>query len=178
MRQTRVFCMTLLAIAVAAGCAKKPDDAALVTNIKSQMFSDSQLKDSSLQVTSNGGVVTLSGTAASDTARYEAYKIATQTPGVAKISDQMTVQQAQAPQPQAAPIPPPASAKQAEAPRKAKPHNYDKPAEHIQLADDSQPTIPQQQYQPPPDQPLPPVSTQPAPAPTPPPPPHLRNQNR
>src|ERR1700729_1951477 len=85
----------VLVAVLASGCAKKADDAALVTNIKSQMFSDAALKDSSLQVTSNGGVVTLAGSVGNDAARYEAYKIATQTPGVSKVNDQMTVLSAQ-----------------------------------------------------------------------------------
>ena len=94
MRQKCAFCIALLAIVLAAGCARKADDAALVTNIKSQMFSDAQLKDASLQVTSKNGQVTLAGTVSSDAARYEAYKIATQTAGVSKVNDQMSVQEA------------------------------------------------------------------------------------
>ena len=96
MRQRSALSIAVLAVALAGGCAKKMDDAALVTNIKSQMFSDPQLKDASLQVTSNNAVVTLSGTVPNDAAHYEAYKIATQTPGVAKVNDQVTVQVAQA----------------------------------------------------------------------------------
>jgi len=82
----------ILAVALIVGCAKRPDDAALVTNIKSQMFSDQLLKGSNLQVTSTIGVVTLGGTVPSDAARLEAYKVAAQTPGVVKVDDQMTVQ--------------------------------------------------------------------------------------
>ena len=108
MRQKSVFSIAVLAIALAAGCAKKQDDAALVTNIKSQMFSDAQLKGPSIEVTSKDGQVTLAGTVASDAVRYDAYKIATQTPGVSKVNDQMTVQVAEiAPPPQAAPAPAP-----------------------------------------------------------------------
>ena len=113
MRQESVFCAILLAIVLAAGCSKKPDDAALVTNIKAQMFSDPQLKDAGLQVTSSGGQVTLSGTVTSDAARYEAYKLATQTPGVSKVNDQMKVEEqspvAQTPEPEKAPSPSSAS---------------------------------------------------------------------
>ena len=79
MRQKCAFSIGLLVADAGAGCARKPDDAALVTNIKSQMFSDAQLKDSSLQVTSKNGEVTLAGSVSNDAARYEAYKIATQT---------------------------------------------------------------------------------------------------
>ena len=95
MRRRFAVSMALLSIALAATCAKKPDDAALVTSIQSKMSSDPQLKDVDLQVTSNKGVVTLSGTVPSDAARLDAYKIATQTPGVTKVTDEMTVQATQ-----------------------------------------------------------------------------------
>jgi BON domain-containing protein len=181
MRQRCVFFTAILAIALAAGCARKPDDATLVTNIKSQMFSDSQLKDSSLAVVSKAGVVTLSGTVASDAARYQAYKIATQTPGVTKVNDQMSVQQAQVTesQPAASPEPAPAPAKRVEPRRKEKARKHDRDASPTQSADTSQPAAPDQQYQPPADQPLPAPPPQPAPAatsvpPPPPPPPPLQ----
>ena len=98
MRLRTILATAALTVVVAAGCARKPNDAALVTNIKAQMFSDSQLKDANLQVTSNDGQVTLTGTVSSDAARLDAYKIATQTPGVTKVNDQMTVEGAQSAQ--------------------------------------------------------------------------------
>lgn len=104
MRQRSLFSIAVLAIVFATGCSKKPDDAALVTNIKSQMFSDPQLKDANLQVTSRDGQITLSGTVPGVAARYEAYKLATQTPGVTKVNDQMTVEAAQAAPPPAEPV--------------------------------------------------------------------------
>jgi BON domain len=179
MRQKCVFSIALLVIVVATGCAKKPDDAALVTNIKSQMFSDAQLKDSSLEVTSKNGEVTLAGNVSNDAARYEAYKIATQTPGVAKVNDQMTVQQAQnTPVPPADPAPsaaapPPLATRSEDAPPLRKTHaKKEKEKKPIQTADNFSPQAPQQQYQPPADQPLPAAPPpQPAPAAAPPPPP-------
>jgi BON domain len=103
MQLRSILSITVLGIALAAGCAKKPDDAALVTNIKAQMFSDAQLKGANLQVTSKNGQVTLSGTVPSDAARLDADKIATQMPGVTKVSDQMTVAGAESAQAQTAP---------------------------------------------------------------------------
>jgi hypothetical protein len=180
MRQKSVFSIVLLAIALAAGCAKRPDDAALVTNIKSQMFSDAQLKGASLQVSSKDGQVTLSGTVSSDAARYEAYKIATQTPGVSKVNDQMSVQVAQAdPPPQAAPAPIAAPAETKPAVKERKRHHRD--SEPVETADNVLPGYAVQQDQvppspsgPPPQQPVdqpppPPPVTQPTPAPPPPP---------
>jgi hypothetical protein len=99
MRHRPAFSIVVLAIACAAGCAKKPDDAVLVNQIRSQISSDTQLKDASLTVTSDKGVVTLSGTVGNDAARLDAYKIAAQTQGVAKVVDQMSVQAAPAPAP-------------------------------------------------------------------------------
>lgn len=93
MRRTRTATLiSLVAFALAFGCARKANDAQLATNIKAQMFSDAQTKDSGLQVAVKDGVVTLSGAMPSDAARYEAYKIASNTPGVTKVNDQTTVQ--------------------------------------------------------------------------------------
>src|ERR1700690_1003965 len=107
MRKRCVYSLAFLVIVLAAGCARKLDDTALVTNIKSQMFSDPQLKDASLLVSSREGEVTLSGTVPTDAARYDAYKIATQTAGVSKVNDQMTIQDAQAAPPAERPAPVP-----------------------------------------------------------------------
>ncbi len=98
MRQRFTFAIAVLAIAFAAGCAKKPDDAALITNIQSQMFADPALKNANVQVTSSRGEVTLSGTVPSDAAHLEAYKLASQTAGVTKVDDQITVEPPQPPQ--------------------------------------------------------------------------------
>jgi hypothetical protein len=183
MRQKCALCVGLLAIMLASGCSRKPDDAALVTNIKSQMFSDAALKDASLQVTSKNGEVTLSGSVSNDAARYEAYKIATQTAGVSKVNDQMTVQTAQnaAPPPEAAlapaaPPPAPVADDIVTARKEKKKEKREKEKKRAELAKNFNPPAPQQDQQyspPPPDQtppPLPPAP-QPAAAPAPPPPP-------
>jgi hypothetical protein len=86
-----VLAVAVLSIFFAMGCAKKADDAAIITNIQSQMFSDPQLKGSDVKVTSDGGEVTLSGTVPGDAARLDAYKLALQTAGVTKVNDQMNV---------------------------------------------------------------------------------------
>ena len=111
MRRTRTaFLISLGTVAVfAMGCAQKSNDAQLATTIKAEMFSDPQTKDSGLQVAVKDGVVTLSGTVSSDAARYEAYKLATTTPGVTKVDDQ-TIVQAPAPPTQTAEATPPVAA--------------------------------------------------------------------
>jgi BON domain len=86
-----VLAVTLLSIFFAIGCAKKSEDAAIITTIQSQMFSDPQLKGADLKVISANGEVTVSGTVPSVEARLEAYKLASQTAGVKKVNDQMTV---------------------------------------------------------------------------------------
>jgi hypothetical protein len=95
MGRSSVVSMAVLAAILATGCAQRPDDKGIVTNIKSQMFSSALLKNSDLQVTSSKGEVTLSGPVGNDSARLEAYKLATQTTGVVKVNDQMTVEAAQ-----------------------------------------------------------------------------------
>lgn len=86
-----VLSVVLLASIFVAGCSRKVDDATLATQIKSQMFSDAQLNGANLEVTSKDGQVTLAGVVPNDAARYNAYKIANETPGVTKVNDQITV---------------------------------------------------------------------------------------
>ncbi|HKW89684.1 MAG TPA: BON domain-containing protein [Candidatus Acidoferrales bacterium] len=117
MRSTKsLLLISLGALALAIGCASKANDAQLATNINAAMYSDPQTKDSGVQVDVKNGVATLTGTAPSDAAHLEAYKIAANMPGITKVNDQITVgssdQSAQATPPpaeQAAPPPEPAS---------------------------------------------------------------------
>ena len=102
MRQKSIVTVVALAISLAAGCAHKANDAALLTSIKAQMFSDPQLKDANLQVTASNGEVTLSGSVPSDAAHLDAYKIASQTAGVVRVNDKISVDEAAA---QSAPAP-------------------------------------------------------------------------
>jgi hypothetical protein len=178
-RQRAVLSLAVVMIAVVAGCSNKVDDGALVTNIKSQMFSDAQLKDASLQVVSNKGEVTLSGSVSSDAARYEAFKLATQTPGVTKVNDQMSVQAVQttppaqpeaiaSPLPTKKPEPPPKH----EQPRKTR-IKQGSSGDHTEFADNTAVQPAPAGFQPPPDPPLDQAAPTPTPAsaPVPPPPP-------
>jgi hypothetical protein len=117
-RAGNLLAMTLLAVALTVGCGARVSDAQLSTNLKAQMFSDPQTNGANLQVAVKDGVVTLSGNVPSDAARLEAYKIATNTPGVRKVDDQMTVQ---APQQSAQVTTPPASSPEAAAPEATTP---------------------------------------------------------
>ena len=182
MRERRILSIIALAAALVAGCAKKPDDAALVTSIQSQMFSDPQLKDANLQVASNKGQVTLTGTVSSNAAHLDAYKIATQTPGVTSVNDQITLQEPQAsqtaPSPEAAssaPAPEPKHSRRHEAREKKKHHAQPVNQEVAQnVSSDPSPTPQQQQQQPAPAESAPPPAAQAAPPPPPPPPPPPR----
>jgi len=88
----------VLVAGLLASCGKrgKPDDAAITTDIKAKMFSEASLKTASVDVSSRGGEVTLTGQVPDDSARLAAYKIASEAKGVTKVNDQMTVLAAQA----------------------------------------------------------------------------------
>jgi BON domain-containing protein len=165
-----VLSVAIIAAIFAAGCAKKTDDATLATQIKSQLFSESQLNGASLEVTSKDGQVTLAGTVPNDAARYRAYKIANETPGVTKVNDQMTV----APTPALEPNLPENNSESASTARntgsptraankvrKARTNNSPAPTDDSQLADDAVAS----QQEPPPELPTPPnAQEQPVPS--------------
>jgi BON domain len=178
MRPKLMLSIAVLAIAFGTGCSRKPDDAALVTSIKSQMFSDAQLRGSNLNVTAKNGEVTLSGTVPNDAAHLDAYKIASQLAGVVKVNDQIQVQEPQSSQlaePAADSAPPPLPV-----PAPAKTHKKRKkePASAIQdqyavnNAPPENPPPPQDDTQAVP--PVQPPAPAPAPLPPPPPPPEPR----
>jgi hypothetical protein len=101
----------VLLFAVSCNKLGKPDDAAITTDIKAKMFSDPSLKAANVEVSAHGGEVTLSGQVPDDSARLAAYKIASESKGVSKVNDQMSVQSAQsaAAQPATNPLPEPAA---------------------------------------------------------------------
>lgn len=92
------FALLALLVVSSAACGKmgKPDDGAITTDIKAKMFSEPSLKAASVDVSSRGGEVTLTGQVPDDSARLAAYKIASEAKGVTKVNDQMTVLAAQA----------------------------------------------------------------------------------
>ncbi len=138
MRQRSIVPVVALALFFAAGCSHKANDAALVTNIKAQMFSDPQLKDANLQVAAVDGKVTLSGSVPNDAAHLEAYKIASQTAGVVRVNDKISVDEALA-----SPAPPPSQAAPPE-PAAAKPETSRKHAREKQHRRDVEQSSPDQ----------------------------------
>jgi hyperosmotically inducible periplasmic protein len=115
MRTKRVailFLAALSAVALAAGCSNTQKDQAIATDIKAKMFSDPQVKAANVDVAVKDGEATLSGEVPDDGARYQAFKLATDTPGVKHVVDKMTVQTAQAaPAAESAPAEPPPTPK-------------------------------------------------------------------
>ncbi|HXX20250.1 MAG TPA: BON domain-containing protein [Candidatus Acidoferrum sp.] len=169
MRERSILSVAVLAVALATGCAKKQDDTSIVTNVQSQMFADPQLKDASIQVSSNKGEVTLSGTVSSDAAHLDAYKIASQTPGVTKVDDQIVVQAAQA----TSPTPPPAAKPEPKPSHEKHPRKDHAAEENAESAQNVQPPATAATPEPAPP-PAPEPTAAPAPAPLPPPPPPPR----
>jgi BON domain len=107
-RQPHFLLVLFVSAILLASCAKfgRPDDAVITTDIKAKMFSNPSLKSANVDVSSRGGEVTLTGQVPDDSARLAAFKIASETKGVAKVNDQMTVLAAQATPPPAAAPPP------------------------------------------------------------------------
>src|SRR6202140_5864055 len=95
-RFATLFLAALSVVGLAAGCSSTQKDQALATDIKARMFSDPQVKTANVDVAVKDGEATLSGEVPGDGARYEAFKIATDTLGVKHVVDKMTVQSAQA----------------------------------------------------------------------------------
>jgi BON domain len=167
MRQRMFITIAVLAVLFAPACSKKADDTAIVTSIQSQMFADTNLKGSILHVISENGEVTLSGSVPTVLARLDAYKIASQTRGVKKVTDQMTVLEAEAAPPAAthraippAPKPPVEHKARVKQPKPAPPENQEL-AQNVPAPPQPVPYVP----------PAPEPAPAPAPQPPPPPPP-------
>jgi outer membrane biosynthesis protein TonB len=158
-----------LAFVFPGGCSKKVDDAALVTNIRAEVFADPQLKDADLQVTSHNGQVTLKGTVPSDASHWEAYRLVSQTTGVAKVIDQLSVESAEAvpPGPAAAPgVAPAEKPVDSAPPRRTHPKEAAPAPEATEMAEGTPPPAPLPEVQA-----APASQPTPAPAPAAPPPP-------
>jgi len=163
---------SLVSIAVLAvvlgGCKSKADDAGIVTSIQSQMFAEPQLKNASVQVASNNGEVTLSGTVPSDAAHLTAYKIAAGTAGVTKVNDQVTIGSGDAPASPASQPPAPEPVKAPSSLPPTRTRDVRAATRRTELAEDT-PTAPPAPA-PQADTPAPPTAAA-VPSPPPPPPP-------
>jgi ribosomal protein L12E/L44/L45/RPP1/RPP2 len=119
MRKTEFrIAVVVLGTMFLAGCnvverLRAPDDQAITSAVQAKLFEDSVLKTRDIHVTSQKGVVTLTGTVGTELEKGAAERMAGQVNGVKQVIDQLTVSQAAAaPAPgqqeaQAAPSPAP-----------------------------------------------------------------------
>lgn len=89
-----VFCLLAMIALVIAGCSAKPADEAIAVDIKAKMFSDPDLKSSSIEVIVKNGEVTLIGAVPNTEIQLKAYKLSASGKGVGRVIDQLTVQDA------------------------------------------------------------------------------------
>jgi BON domain len=81
---------TIALAAVCAACAQS--DAGITTKVKAKLETDRSVSSASnIQVVTNGKVVTLTGTAASDAEKAHVLQVAKSTEGVRDVVDQITV---------------------------------------------------------------------------------------
>lgn len=74
-----------------AGLKAAVTDTAVTGRLKADFLSEDLLKHSDISVTTNNGVVTLSGTVPSEAARKKAAEIAQTTDGVMRVANKLTV---------------------------------------------------------------------------------------
>jgi len=169
-----VFLLAVI-LSLGVGCARKPDDARISSDVQSKFSQDSGLSSKQLAVQSSGGVVTLSGSVDNEAQRDAAARQAASVPGVKEVVNNLQVGAA-APVAAAAPArtakatPPPAV--KAEKPTPSKKSRHSSGARDAAAKDQSNATTTAQNSEPPVAQEPPsPADTTPAAAAVPPPPP-------
>jgi hyperosmotically inducible protein len=76
----------------AAKVGQAVDEAALTSKIKAKMVLDDSIKARAIDVTTNGSVVTLTGTVGSQAEHDRAVALAGETAGVTKVVDRLVIQ--------------------------------------------------------------------------------------
>ncbi|PYU32172.1 MAG: hypothetical protein DMG31_10980 [Acidobacteria bacterium] len=89
-----VIAVLAAGLALIFGCSKARNDETIMTGIKAGLFSDTQTKSANIDVVVKNGTATLVGEVPDENTRYEAFKIAQETPGVVNVQDQMSLPQA------------------------------------------------------------------------------------
>ena len=85
-------CVTLaVVLAIAMGCARKPDDAKVSSDIQGKFSQDSGLSTKQLTVQASDGVVTLRGTVDNDAQREAAGRQAASVPGVRTVVNNLQI---------------------------------------------------------------------------------------
>jgi len=114
-------CVLAIILAITVGCAKKPDDAKISSDVQGRFSQDSGLSTKQLTVQSANGVVTISGTVDNDAQRDAAARQAAAVAGVKEVVNNLQVAGAAPAPPAAAPAPEAAPAQTATAPPAEKP---------------------------------------------------------
>jgi len=106
--QQRLGIALVMTLMIATSCSMFPTDKSIATDLKAKMFSDPDLKAANIDVAVKDGEVTLTGEVPNAEVQLKAFKLASATPGVRKVNDQMKVagaQTAQAQPPSETPAP-------------------------------------------------------------------------
>lgn len=109
-----LYVLFALLLSLELGCAKKPDDAKITSDVQAKFSQDSGLSSKQLSVQAASGVVTLSGTVDNDAQRNAASQQAASVPGVKTVVNNLQVgpapadAQAAQPAPETAVAAPPA----------------------------------------------------------------------
>ena len=103
----------LLALGMTMACNRTPNDAQIANQVQSKITADSNIQNKQIGVQSANGVVTLSGTVASELERSAAANDAAQVSGVKTVVNDLQVSQTAMAQPAPAPMEQPAPAARA-----------------------------------------------------------------
>ncbi|MFI5113360.1 MAG: BON domain-containing protein [Terriglobales bacterium] len=103
-RVSIVLIAAVLALAVAVGCSRGRSDAQMIGEVVTRINSDPQISEKHISVMSSNGVVTLSGSAASEEERAQAANDAAQVEGVKTVVNNLLI--AAPPSLQASALPP------------------------------------------------------------------------
>ncbi len=96
---SRVGILLLLSTLAIGSCnflqvANKPDDQAITSDVQAQLFADPVLKTRNIRVSSEGGVVTLSGGVGTELEKAAALRLVGKVKGVSQVVDQLEIQTA------------------------------------------------------------------------------------
>ncbi|HKF00729.1 MAG TPA: BON domain-containing protein [Candidatus Sulfotelmatobacter sp.] len=164
-----LYVLFALLLSLELGCAKKPDDAKITSDVQAKFGQDSGLSSKQLSVQAANGVVTLNGTVDNDAQRNAASQQAAAIPGVKTVVNNLQVGPAPADAQAAQPAPETAVASPAESPKPA-PAKKPKKSSHSDDAQNSNKSQMAENTPPPAAAPQPQPAAAPAPPPPPPPP--------
>jgi hypothetical protein len=137
-RVSIVLIAAVLALAVAVGCSRGHSDAQVIGEVVTRINSDPKISEKTISVMSTNGVVTLSGSAASEEERAQAANDAAQVEGVKTVVNNLLL--AAPPSLQASALPPdlqerPAAKATAPARATRKPSAYRESRKHTTASD-------------------------------------------